>query len=46
LLKQVTGLAAGLGDAEQFAEIEKMALRALFFVEVVGWPPWPPFGNE
>ena len=38
LFEQVTFSAAGLGDPLQLAQIQKMALRALLFIDVVGRP--------
>ena len=41
-----TVFASGLGHGQQFAEVEKVALRALLFVEVKGRAAWAPFGDE
>ena len=38
--------AAGLGHIEQFAQVEKVALRALLFVERISRTARAPFGDE
>ena len=41
--KQVARFAAGLGHVKQLAQVQKMALRALLFVETTDGPPRPHF---
>ncbi|HRN76218.1 MAG TPA: hypothetical protein PKW58_10180 [Ottowia sp.] len=38
--------AAGFGHAQQIAQVEEMALRALLLVQRVGGATGTPFGNE
>ena len=45
-LEQVVVGAAGLGHIEQFAQVEKVALRALLFVEPMGRAARAPLGDE
>ena len=44
--KKVAGLTARLGHAQQFAQVKKVALRALLFVEVKGRAAGAPFLDE
>ena len=46
LLKQVVTLAARLGYAEQVAQVNKVALRALLFVSMKRRAAGAPFGDE
>ena len=46
LFKQITVLATRLGHAQQIAQVNKVALRALFFVQVKRRTAGPPFGDE
>ena len=45
-LEQVTGFAAGLGHAQQLAQVKKMALRALLFVQAERRAARAPFLDE
>ncbi|MES2362307.1 MAG: hypothetical protein V4646_10950 [Pseudomonadota bacterium] len=44
--KQIAVFTAGLGNAEQLAQIKKVALRALLLVKKKGQPAGAPFGDE
>ena len=43
LLEQIAVFTAWLGRAEQLAQIKKVTLRALLFIEMKGWAAGAPF---
>ena len=45
-LKPIPRLSTGFGHIQQLAQIQKMALCALLFIELTGWTAGAPFGDD